>query len=246
VSAPASTRRVLARAVLPAALAAATRHAAPALTARGPLRRAMPRLSGRGRPGGVGLTFDDGPHPSGTPLVLAALAELGWSATFFLLGSEVRRFPDVARAVADAGHEIGLHGDEHRNHLTRSASWVRRDLDRARAEVAAATGRVPRWFRPPYGVLSGGSLRAAGALDLTPVLWTAWGRDWEAIAPRRILGHVLARLDDGGTVLLHDSDCTSARESWRGTVAALPLLAAELDRRGLAVRPLRDHLVRRG
>jgi peptidoglycan/xylan/chitin deacetylase (PgdA/CDA1 family) len=246
VSAPTTTGRVLTRGLLPAVLVAATRHAAPALTARGPLRRAMPRLSGRGRPGGVGLTFDDGPSPCGTPAVLAALAELRWSATFFLLGSEVQRFPEVARAVVAAGHEIGLHGHDHRNHLTRPASWVRQDLTRARAEVVAATGQTPRWFRPPYGVLSGGSLRAAGSLDLTPVLWTAWGRDWEAIPARRVLDHLRSGLDDGGTVLLHDSDCTSTPGSWRSTVAVLPLLAAELDRRGLRARPLRAHLTRRG
>ena len=240
------TRRVLTRAVLPAVVAAAAWHGAPALSARGALRRAVPRLSGQGRPGGVALTFDDGPHPLGTPAVLAALAELDWTATFFLLGSEVRRFPDVARAIADAGHEIALHGDEHRNHLTRSAAWVRSDLTRARADVAAVTGRTPRWFRPPYGVLSGGSLHAAAALDLTPVLWTAWGRDWQPIPAQQVLQHLVSGLSDGGTLLLHDSDCTSAPGSWRNTAAVLHLLAAELDHRGQAVRPLRDHLVRRG
>lgn len=243
MNAPGRAGRALIRSVVPPVVVVAAGHAAPALSARGPLRRAMPRLSGRGLPGGVGLTFDDGPHPSGTPAVLSALAELGWSATFFLLGSEVRRFPDVARSLVDAGHEIGLHGDDHRNHLTRPGSWVLRDLARARAEVMAATGQQPRWFRPPYGVLSGGSLRAAAVLDLTPVLWTTWGRDWEAIAPHRVLGHLVTRLDDGGTLLLHDSDCTSAPGSWQSTVAVLPLLAAELDQRGLVVRPLRDHLV---
>jgi peptidoglycan/xylan/chitin deacetylase (PgdA/CDA1 family) len=238
--------RVLAGAALTGVVGTATRHALPALSARDPLRRALPRLSGRGRPGGVGLTFDDGPHPQGTPAVLAALAELGWSATFFLLGSQVRRFPDVARSIADAGHEIGLHGSDHRNHLARSASWVHGDLARAREDIVRTTGRTPRWFRPPYGVLSGGSLRAAAALDLTPVLWTAWGRDWQLISPHQVLRHVLSGLDDGGTVLLHDSDCTSRPGSWQSTAAVLHLLAVELDRQGLAVRALRDHLVRRG
>jgi peptidoglycan-N-acetylglucosamine deacetylase len=237
--------RLLTRVALSSTVATATRHALPAVSARGPVRRALPRLSGRGHPGGVGLTFDDGPHPEGTPAVLAALAGLGWSATFFLLGSEVRRFPDVARSIADAGHEIAVHGDDHRNHLAHSASWVHRDLARARAAIFAATGSTPRWFRPPYGVLSGGSLRAAAVLDLTPVLWTAWGRDWQPIYPQQVLRHVLSGLDDGGTVLLHDSDCTSTPGSWRSTVAVLPLLAEELDRQGLAVRALRDHVVRR-
>jgi peptidoglycan/xylan/chitin deacetylase (PgdA/CDA1 family) len=224
----------------------AVAHAAPALTARGPLRTLRPRLAGWGAPGGVALTFDDGPDDEGTPAVLSVLAELGWRATFFLLGSQTRRHPDVAAAVAAAGHEIAVHGDEHRNHLTRTAGSVRRDLARAVATVHGATGVRPVWFRPPYGVLSSGSLRAAGRLGLTPVLWTNWGRDWEPSTPQHVLRHLCAGLRGGATLLLHDSDCTSTPGSWRTTVATLPLLAAELDRRGLGVRPLREHLTRRG
>ena len=234
--------RVLAGAALTGVVGTASRHALPALSARDPFRRAVPRLSGRGRPGGIGLTFDDGPHPEGTPAVLQALAELGWSATFFLLGSQVRRFPDVAREVVAAGHEVALHGDEHCNHLFRPAGWVRRDLTRGAAAVEEATGVRPRWYRPPYGVLSGGTLRATAGLGLTPVLWTAWGRDWLPSTGERVAATVQADLAPGGTVLLHDSDCTSTPGSWRATVAALPHLAEELDRRALTVRPVREHL----
>ena len=222
--------------------AAAAAHAAPALVARDPLRRLTPRLAGRGAGGGVALTFDDGPDPEGTPAVLAALRELGWTATFFLLGSQARRYPDVARAVLAAGHEVALHGDEHDNHLFRSAGWVRRDLTRGAAAVEAATGVRPRWYRPPYGVLSAGTLRATRGLDLTPVLWTAWGRDWLPSTGARVAATVQAGLAPGGTVLLHDSDCTSSPGSWRAAADALPLLADELDRRALTVHPLREHL----
>jgi peptidoglycan/xylan/chitin deacetylase (PgdA/CDA1 family) len=108
--------------------------------------------------------------------------------------------------------------------------------------VEAATGVRPRWFRPPYGVLSGGTLRATADLGLTPVLWTAWGRDWLPSTGERVAATVRAGLAPGGTVLLHDSDCTSSPGSWRATAAALPVLAQELDRRALRVRPLREHL----
>jgi hypothetical protein len=79
-------------------------------------------------------------------------------------------------------------------------------------------------------------------VGLEPIVWTAWGCDWRGGPAEDVLRHVVRGLDDGGTVLLHDSDCTSAPGSWRTTVAALPLLAAEFGRRGLAVRPLREHL----
>ena len=121
----------------------------------------------------MALTFDDGPDPLGTPAVLAALRELGWTATFFLLGSQVRRYPDVARAVLAAGHEIALHGDEHRNHLFRPAGWVaprprrgrRRRSRRPPGCGRAGTGR-------PTASCPAGTLRAdrrpgphPGALD---------------------------------------------------------------------------------
>lgn len=219
-------------------------YAAPALTARGPVRRLFPRLAGEGARDGVALTFDDGPDPAGTPAVLAELDRLGWRATFFLLGSQVRRFPDLARAVAAAGHEIAVHGDEHRQHVGRSPLDLRRDLERATAVVTDVTDVRPRWFRPPYGVLSAGTLPAAARLGLTPVLWTAWGKDWEVTTPERVVSLLMRDVRPGGTLLLHDSDCTSTRGSWRATAAALPLLARELDRRGLAVRPLGEHLAR--
>jgi peptidoglycan/xylan/chitin deacetylase (PgdA/CDA1 family) len=119
---------------------------------------------------------------------------------------------------------------------------VRRDLARGAATVEEVTGVRPRWFRPPYGVLTGGTLRATAGLGLTPVLWTAWGRDGLPSPGARVAATVGAGLAPGGTVLLHDSDCTSAPGSWRATAAALPVLAEELDRRALGVRPLREHL----
>jgi len=228
------------------AVSAAAAHALPMATAHGPLRRLTPRYVGRGRSGGVALTFDDGPDPLGTPAVLAGLAELGWTATFFLLGSQVQQFPDVARAVVAAGHEIAVHGHMHRSHLLRTPRDVRLDIARALADISEVTGTHPRWYRAPYGHFSAGTLRAAAAVGLEPIVWTAWGCDWRGGPADEVRRHVVRGLDDGGTVLLHDSDCTSVPGSWRTTVAALPLLAAEFDRRGLAVRPVRDHLPDQG
>jgi peptidoglycan/xylan/chitin deacetylase (PgdA/CDA1 family) len=119
---------------------------------------------------------------------------------------------------------------------------TRRDLRLAAGEITAVTGVRPRWFRPPYGVLSAGTLWAARDLGLGPVLWTVWGNDWRAGPPVHVAAEVMSNLRDGGTVLLHDSDCTSRPGSWRSTVGALPLLAGQLRERGLAVRTLGDHL----
>jgi peptidoglycan-N-acetylglucosamine deacetylase len=234
--------RRLAPTVVASLAGAVVAHALPALTARGPVRRLTPGLAGEGRPGGVALTFDDGPDPAGTPAVLETLADLGWHATFFMLGCQVRRYPDVARLVVDAGHEVALHGATHRNHLVRTPFGVRRDLRRATREIVEVTGECPRWYRPPYGILSAGTLWAAHDLGLVPVLWTAWGKDWRAGPPVHVAAEVMKTLRGGGTVLLHDSDCTSRQGSWRSTVAALPLLAPELRGQDLEVRTLAAHL----
>jgi peptidoglycan-N-acetylglucosamine deacetylase len=220
---------------------------APALLRARVLRAALcPELAGIGVANSVALTFDDGPDPAGTPAVLHALDQLGWRATFFMLGAQVERYPEVAAAVVGAGHEAAVHGFSHRNHLARGPADVHRDLARAVSVVTATTGVRPSWFRPPYGVLTLGSLIAARRAGLVPVLWTAWGRDWEAPHPDRVVHVLSGQLRPGGTVLLHDSDCTArVAGSWQSTVQALPRLAELADQLGCTVGPLREHFAGR-
>jgi peptidoglycan/xylan/chitin deacetylase (PgdA/CDA1 family) len=223
--------------------AAAAVHTAPSLIALSSIgRHIAPALAGVGDRGHVALTFDDGPDPASTPAVLEALDALGWRATFFMLGEMVRKAPGLAADVAAAGHEVAVHGDTHRTLLRLGPRTTRDDIQRAVDEVAAATGTRPAWYRPPFGTLSVGGLLAARSLDLQVVLWTAWGRDWRAEATgASVAGDVLDGFVAGGTVLLHDSDCTSAPESWRATLDALPLLGKGFADRGLVVGPVGEH-----
>jgi peptidoglycan/xylan/chitin deacetylase (PgdA/CDA1 family) len=218
-------------------------NTAPVINLIGPIGRCLsPRLVGMGRVGHTAITFDDGPDPSSTPQILAALDDANCRATCFLLGSMVRRAPALAAEIADAGHEIGVHGDRHRSTLRQTPRQLRHDIERASATITAATNSHLRWYRPPYGTLSTSARRAARHAGLEPVLWTSWGRDWRAEATAESVLHdlrrgVLAR----GTVLLHDSDCTSAPGSWNATLGALPTLLAELRAAGLEPGPLTDH-----
>lgn len=202
----------------------------------------MARLAGRGRSDHLALTFDDGPDPYSTPAVLDALDALGWRATFFMLGSMAAAAPAVAREVAERGHEIALHGGTHHYHTGRTPRWVLEDLRRGFGEVAEATGCAPRWLRPPYGVASGATFLAAARLGLEVVLWDAWGRDWRAEATgQSVVSDLMRGIRPGATLLLHDSDCTSAPKAWRSTLAALPLLAERLAPLGMEVGPLSEH-----
>jgi peptidoglycan/xylan/chitin deacetylase (PgdA/CDA1 family) len=183
---------------------------------------------------GYALTFDDGPHAQGTPATLEILARAGVRATFFLVGEQLRRNPSLAAEIVAGGHGIGLHCDRHRN-LLRLAPWqVREDIARARASIEDATGRSPTLYRPPYGVLNASALRLARAHGWRTLLWTQWGRDWEARATAEsIASRVTDGVGEGSVLLLHDADDYSAPGSWRRTVEALPCVLDALAARGL-------------
>jgi peptidoglycan-N-acetylglucosamine deacetylase len=222
-------------------------HAVPALAGVSPFGvRFTPAIVGRGRPDHVALTFDDGPDPASTPAFLAELDRLGWRATFFMLGTMARRAPALVAEVAAAGHEVAVHGDEHRNMLRRTPRSAAADIRRCRDVLAEQTGVAPAWFRPPFGILSYGALRGAKRVGLATVLWTTWGRDWRREAtPESVSVDVLRRYVAGGTVLLHDSDCESYPGSWRSALGALAPLADAFAARELAVGPVGEHGVRR-
>ena len=202
----------------------------------------LPGLAGVGRADHLALTFDDGPDPASTPAFLDELDRLGITATFFLLGSQVRRCGSLTAEIAGRGHELGVHGDTHTNHLVRPAWWVSDDVRRARESIEAASGVAVRWFRPPYGALAASSLVAARRSGLRTVLWTTWGRDWRpGIDSDDVVAEVRSTMRPGATVLLHDSDMTSAAGSWKRTLAALGPLAEDWRGAGLVVGPLADH-----
>lgn len=200
-----------------------------------PLRRALGigqrTLSGTG----VALTFDDGPHPQGTPAVLEVLADRGVRATFFLVGEQVARDPALAAEIVAAGHRVGLHCDRHRNLLRLGPRAAGQDIARARRRIEDATGTAIELYRPPYGVFNAAALAIAHARGWRPLLWTHWGRDWEARAtPASIAARLTGPgLGPGSVLLAHDADDYGAPGSWRRTLAALPLVLDELDRRGL-------------
>jgi peptidoglycan/xylan/chitin deacetylase (PgdA/CDA1 family) len=208
--------------------------AAPALAAHVPWLARRYGIERRLDGAGVALTFDDGPHPEGTPAVLEALARSRATATFFLVGEQVRAHPAVAREVADAGHEIALHGDRHTLLLRRTVRELADDLRRAVAAIEDATERTPALYRPPYGVFSSGAL-AHVRERWRPLLWSHWGRDWERRAtPRSIARRATRGLAPGDVVLLHDSDAYSSRGSWARTAAALPSVLEAVAALGVA------------
>ena len=189
----------------------------------------------------VALTFDDGPNRHTTPHVLDALDTLGLRATFFCLGSLVERDRNMVGEVTARGHQVETHGYRHHHHLLRSPRWIVNDLRRAVA-VMSECGYPSSWYRPSYGQATGTTLVAARALGLRTVLWSSWGREWTTDDPTDVALRIAGRLGPGAIVLLHDNDELGSPDMWRVGQAALPQVAAELERRGLEAVTL-DELI---
>ncbi|MFL5907730.1 MAG: polysaccharide deacetylase family protein [Solirubrobacterales bacterium] len=187
-------------------------------------------------PDAVAITFDDGPHPEGTPAVLEALERAGAPATFFLCGEQVERDPALAREIVAAGHGVALHGYRHRNALRLPPRTFADDLDRGMEAIEEATAVRPVVYRPPYGIFSYPGMIEVSARNLRPLLWSRWGHDWRAgRPPAKIAAEVTGGLRGGDVMLLHDADHYSEPGCWRGTVAALPAVLEAV--RGANLRP---------
>ena len=223
---------------------AAAGHMVPSVVSLGqwaPVRRLpgdLCRWRGPRRPA-VALTFDDGPEPSTTPLVLDRLAELGLNGTFFCLGVHAAAHPDLVREAVARGHQVETHGFEHAHHFARSPAWVGADLDRA-LDAMAAAGTHPKWFRPPYGQATGATLVEARRRHRSVVLWSAWGREWDEPDAAAVARRVAGGLRPGTVVLLHDADVDSPPGSWRRALDALGPIADALASQRLAAVTLDD------
>jgi peptidoglycan/xylan/chitin deacetylase (PgdA/CDA1 family) len=202
-------------------------HCPPVARALGvPLRTASPA--------GVALTYDDGPHPEGTPAILEALRARRARATFFLVGEQVERYRSLVGEIVAEGHEPAVHAQRHRNQMRLTPPGFAADLDRATEVIAEACGRPPTLYRPPYGVFTLPGLRAVRARGLEPLLWSKWGRDWRANrSPAQIACSATTGLRAGDVILLHDADWYSSPGCHRNTVAATPAILDELARLGL-------------
>jgi peptidoglycan-N-acetylglucosamine deacetylase len=182
---------------------------------------------------GVALTFDDGPHPEGTPPVLEALARERATATFFLVAEQVERYPALAAEIAAAGHVCAVHGYRHRNQMRLTPRMFAADLERAVAVIGETCGS-PRLYRPPYGIFTLPGLATVRRAGLQPLLWSKWGRDWRGrTSPAEITALATHDLTAGDVVLLHDADWYSHRGSHRRTAAAVPAILTEIRRLGL-------------
>ena len=152
----------------------------------------------------VCLTLDDGPDPVVTPLMLQGLSDAQVHCTFFLLSERALRFPDVTRDIVASGHEVALHGRDHRPVSGMSSAEAREYLDAGKDDLEQIIQQPVRFFRPPYGAQSPASYLGARRAGLEVVVWSADAADWVDRPQSQVVADALAGIDEGGILLFHE------------------------------------------
>ena len=174
----------------------------------------------------VAMTFDDGPHPRLTPILLDMLKKRGLRATFYLIGNRVVTWPDIVRRISDEGHEIGNHSWTHPDLSRRSDRSVIAEIDRTSDAIFKITGRPPVTFRPPYGAFTRRQrLMLYEARNLPTILWSVDPQDWRRPGASVVASRILRGSRPGAIILSHDIQT--------GTVKAMPQTLDGLRERGL-------------
>ncbi len=188
----------------------------------------------------IALTFDDGPSES-TPELLDVLDEHRAKCTFFPIGRNVERLPDIARDVARRGHEIGNHSYTHSPYYLRHRQFIEDEIAIAQEVIAEVCGTRPRWLRAPYGCRWFGLKQAQQRHGLTGVMWSGNGLDWKRDANavhRRLKG----ASRNGAILLLHDGRERNPRPDVRNTIDAVRRLLPELREQGYHLCTVSDLL----
>ncbi|MCH8030874.1 MAG: polysaccharide deacetylase family protein [Bacteroidetes bacterium] len=178
------------------------------------------------------LTFDDGPHPEGTPLLLDYLSEADVRVTLFFLGSQAEQFPELVRAAVEAGHRVGSHGWTHRSAWRTPTTETARDFERAEALLEDLTGQHVQNVRPPYGRFTPALRRWCREGGRRLVLWDLMPGDFLTSLPSReklidrIAGRIVSKIKPGSIVVLHES-ARSHKVVLPALDRALPLLRAK-------------------
>ena len=183
----------------------------------------MPKDGGK-----VYLTFDDGPHPEATPLVLDMLAAAGAKASFFCIGDNVRKYPEIYQRILAEGHRVGNHSFHHLNGWKTSDSDYLEDIRKASELIDSPI------FRPPFGRIRRSQIRALRNTGMRPVMWSLLSGDFDLkLSEEKCAENVLRNLAPGHIVVFHDSQKALQKIKY-----ALPLVLQLISERGWVAEKL--------
>jgi len=158
----------------------------------------------------IALTFDDGPTPGVTDLILDELKRRDLKATFFMIGRHIAAAPKLARRVLAEGHEIGNHTYTHPKLTTLPDTAVEAEIQKTQDIIAETLNFRSAWFRPPYGLLRQNQAPMLKAKNLGIVLWNVDPGDWAQPGEAKIIGTILAQITPGAVIVCHDRHLQTA------------------------------------
>lgn len=170
----------------------------------------IPSLN-RVQPGKIAFTFDDGPHEN-TLAILNVLKKQDVKATFFVIGKNCEKHPEILKAIVDQGHIVGNHSFSHQNNLGwASTKTIEAEIDKTNAVIEKITGIKPHYYRPPFGITNPNIARAIKRANMTSVGWTIRSFDTVIKNADKLVEKVLPRLNkNGNIILMHDTIGESA------------------------------------
>lgn len=188
----------------------------------------------------IALTYDDGPNDPHTMKLLDVLAKHSVRATFFMIGRYVQRRPDIARAVAQAGHVIGNHTFTHPLLIFKSEAGTHAELANCHQALEDAIGEHSNLFRPPFGGRRSATLRVARKLGLETVMWNVSGHDWNAASATVIEEKIARQMRGGDVILLHDGGHRALGADRAQTIIATENLIVQYRNQGYEFLPVTD------
>ncbi len=182
----------------------------------------------------VVLTFDDGPSPEWTPLILDELKKANIKAVFFMIGHHVQKYPEIAKRVVDEGHTIGNHGYAHSVMLYYTPAEIEQEIRYTEHVIKRVTGQTTKLFRPPKAWLRKAIKNKVKEMGYQILLWSLNSKDWVKFNHRYIVRFIEKRVKNGDILLFHDSGSVFSREGAdrTQTVKSIPLLAKTLKAKG--------------
>lgn len=176
----------------------------------------------------IAITFDDGPDLKYTPKILDILKEKGVKATFFVVGIQVNKYPEVLQRIEDEGHMIGNHSYSHRSFTKLTEEELKEEVTQTDNKIEAVIGYVPEIVRPPYGAVNDDVKANLKAYGKEVVLWNIDPRDWDGSSVQDMLDNILKNARDGGNILLH----SFGSKHVENTVKLLPKVIDKLSELG--------------
>ncbi len=182
----------------------------------------------------VAITFDDGPSPLWTPLILDELKKYGAKATFFMIGHHVQKYPEIAKRVADEGHQIGNHGYAHSVILYYTLAEIEEEIKYTEHVIRHVTGQTTHIYRPPKSWMTSSIKKKILNMGYGIVLWSLNSKDWVGFPHVRVVDHLIKHLKSGDIILFHDSGNVFSREGGdrKQTLLSVSLLLERLTREG--------------